>query len=63
MGPGVSGSSQMRHVERVTDSYLAGAWGWGKGAMGWMVLGDKAGDVGRGPSVPNIRLLLVPGVL
>lgn len=58
MGLGVSGSSQTRHVERVTPIWLEPR-GWEKGAMGRMVLGDKAGHVGRGPSVPNIRLLLV----
>lgn len=57
MGPGVSGSSRMRHVERVTKTYLAGAWGWGKGSMGPDGAGDKAGHVGREPRVPNVRLL------
>lgn len=49
----------MRHVERVTKNYLAGAWGWGKGSMGLDDAGDKAGHVGRGPRVPNVRLLSV----
>ena len=59
----VDGAGSVRKLSdeacRKGDTYLAGAPGWEKGAMGRMVLGDKAGHVGRGPSVPNIRLLLV----